>query len=198
MLFASVRQHLSRFVIATILAVDLLALALPAAAQIVYTPTNITIGPAGTYKLDINNDGRFNFTIAAEVAPGGGECAPDGSTSVTVHAPSGNGAEGTPPTELITGDQIGPSQSFYGGTGALAFFMENGCTGKQHSRGNWVIGEPGYLGLSLQLKGETYYGWAQLNITKVMIHYGPAFVAKLTGYAYESTPGMPINAGQTE
>jgi hypothetical protein len=188
-----------KYAIATIfVGVGLLALAWPAEAQIVYTPTNITIGPWGKYKLDVNNEGHTDFTIAAHFISGGGQCAPDGFANVTVHAPSGNGAEGTPPAELIAGDQIGPSQSFYGGTGTLASFAENGCTGKHHSGGNWVIGEPGYLGLSFQLKGETYYGWAQLTITSVSEHYGPGFVATLTGYAYETTPGMPINAGQTE
>jgi hypothetical protein len=50
-----------------------------------------------------------------------------------------------------------------------------------------------YLGLSLQLNGETYYGWVRLRLLK-----GGAEKAHLAGYAYESTPGMPINAGQTK
>jgi len=44
--------------------VGILALAQPAEAKIVYTPTNVTIvGPNGSYNLDLNNDGQIDFTI---------------------------------------------------------------------------------------------------------------------------------------
>ena len=44
--------------------VGMLALAQPAEAKIVYTPTNVTIvGPNGSYNLDLNNDGQIDFTI---------------------------------------------------------------------------------------------------------------------------------------
>lgn len=55
-----------------------------------------------------------------------------------------------------------------------------------------VVGQSGYLGLTFQSDGETYYGWALVSVT---VNQG-TLVATLMGYAYESTPGMPINAGQ--
>lgn len=189
---ASVHQHLSRFAIAAILAgAGLLAAAWTAEAQVVYTPTNITISE-GKYKLDLNNDGVTDFTIA--VSNGQNKTPPCQNHHYTVQETpsSDNGAESSAyPAELVTGDQIGPSQSFYAGRGVLLYWHES-C--KIHSKGNWVLGQPGYLGLSFQLNGETYYGWAQLNITAG----GGVASATLTGYAYESTPGMPINAGQTQ
>jgi hypothetical protein len=47
--------------------VSLLALAQPCGAQIVYTPTHATIGRRGSYGLDLNNDGRIDFTIFERV-----------------------------------------------------------------------------------------------------------------------------------
>ena len=53
----SVRQRLNRFAIAIIVVgVGLLVLARPADAEVVYTPTNITIGPNARYNLDLNNE----------------------------------------------------------------------------------------------------------------------------------------------
>jgi hypothetical protein len=47
----------------------------------------------------------------------------------------------------------------------------------------------GYLGLRFQIDGQTFYGRAFLTVG--------TDTATLTGYAYENTPGTPINAGQT-
>ncbi len=165
----------------------LLAVARPAEAQVVYTPTNITI-TEGKYKLDLNNDGVTDFTIAVSIGANKEPPCQNFHYTVQETPSSDNGAESSPyPAELVTGDQIGPSQTFYAGRGIL-LSLHRSC--KTHWKGNWVFGQPGYLGLSFQLEGNTYYGWAQLNIT--------SNGTTLTGYAYESTPGMPINAGQTE
>jgi hypothetical protein len=65
----SALQHLSRFAIASIfVGVGWLALAHPALAQIVYTPTDITIGPNTSYNLDLNNDGVTDFVISTSYA----------------------------------------------------------------------------------------------------------------------------------
>jgi hypothetical protein len=56
----------------------------------------------------------------------------------------------------------------------------------------------GYLGLSLQLNGQTYYGWAELQVKWSALKFGLPFVsAQLLGYAYEDTPGRAILAGET-
>lgn len=134
---ASLSQRLNGFAIATILAVGLLAVAWPAEAEIVYTPTNITIEPNSecgssycnaSYNLDLNNDGVIDFTISASRQPSGGfiyDCGalptlvPLFTFSVSEMPASGNGAEGSPPAALSGGDQIGPSQTFYAGQGTL-------------------------------------------------------------------------------
>jgi hypothetical protein len=184
----SVRQRISRFAIATILAgVSLLALVWPAAAEIVYTPANITIRSNQSYNLDLNHDGVTDFTITTTYWSYG-NCA---SGSVSETAASGNGAEYSP---LKKGDQIGPSQTFLSGSEVMAYgFTEHyarggGCYPCCEYEFPWA-NTTAYLGAMFQINGQTYYGWAWLNVGW--------HSAVLKGYAYESTPGTPINAGQT-
>ena len=201
----SVRQRLNRFAIATIVVgVGLLVLARPADAEVVYTPTNITIGPNARYNLDLNNDGITDFTISSFFQGDSGPCgAPLHATASVAERPaSGNGAAGSPPSALGAGDHIGPKQSFYRGTGTLesdVMTRYEFCEIQNDYSGKWRRSLR-YLGLALQINGETYYGWAELQIMWVP-HFGgtpfTAFAATLTGYAYETIPGMKINAGQT-
>jgi len=198
----SVRQHLHRFAIATIVAgVGLLAVAWPAEAEIIYTKVKVKIPANSSYNLDVNNDGVTDFIISTSYARtrGGGF-----SENFAETPASGNGAEGSPPARLIA-IEIGPSQTFYGGTGTLVSLQEscfeNGsCT--YSASGNWLkqdspekyVGRSGYLGLSFQINGETYYGWVYLSVS---LDEGNNPFVTLNGYAYETTPGMPIKAGQT-
>ena len=105
----SVRQRLNQFAIAAILAVGLLAFAWPVAAEVVYTPTNITIGCNGSYNLDVNKDGVTDFTISIADVP---SCFLLLSGSVSETAASENGALIGP---LSDENEIGPGQSFSGG-----------------------------------------------------------------------------------
>ncbi|MGO8983393.1 MAG: hypothetical protein ACLPHI_22760 [Terriglobales bacterium] len=204
-----------RFAFATTLAWGLLAVAWPAEAQIVYTRTNITIGHNSSYNLDLNNDGVTDFIISTNSSRTRG-C--DGYLGVWVFSGtlaetpvSGNGAAGSPPTNLAKGDQIGPSQTFYEGTGTMAWFSScspPGVPGGPYYDGiggdNWMgykscgeyclmpIGLKGYLGLTFQIDGETHYGWVLVSVSNRVEG------ARLLGYAYETTTNMPINAGQTK
>jgi len=189
----SIGRRLNRFVIATILAgVGLLALARPAAAEIVYTSTDIKIGANSSYSLDLNNDGVRDFTIWTHFSgPPPPPCKPWTYSAFVDETPaSGNGAENSSsPARLKEGDQIGPSQTFYGSTGAMAYAYDDACPGGQgpgHG-GKW-LNASGYLGLMFQINGETHYGWAQLKVGDD--------TATLTGYAYETIAGTAINAGQ--
>lgn len=88
---------------------------------------------------------------------------------------------------LKDGDVIGPPT--YPGQGTLLYIKESEGPGIEC--GKWGRSKR-YLGLAFQINGETYYGWALLEID---ISAGGA---KLKGYAYETVAGMPIDAGQTE
>jgi hypothetical protein len=209
----SVRQLLNRFGIATILAgVGLSALARPVTAEIVYTPANIIIGANSSYNLDLDNDGVTDFTISTSYST----LVDSGFQESFGETPaSGNGAERTAhypsPNRVAGGKQIGPSQTFYGGTLDLAVYglycgPVSGC--EYNGGGNWFIrkckwvghvevctykGGTGFLGLMFQINGETHYGWALLTV-----NLGPPGFVTLNGYAYETIPNMPINAGQTK
>jgi probable HAF family extracellular repeat protein len=178
---------MKRYAIATVLAVGLLALARAAEAKIVYTPANVKIG--GVYNLDLNNDGVTDLAIGSVYV----HVPPCLTYSYIYETPaSGNGAEGAPPAALNQGDQIGPTQTYYGGRGTMEYFSYF-CSRQSHS-GNWWNVTNRYLGLMFQINGETHYGWARLNFKSVPFK---GDTATLTGYAYETIARMPINAGQT-
>jgi hypothetical protein len=59
-------------------------------------------------------------------------------------------------------------------------------------------GLEGYLGLMFQIEGETYYGWALLSMIVTAKGAKPKVVVTLKGYAYQTTPGVPIDAVQTK
>jgi len=193
------RQRLNRFAIATLLATaGLLAFAWPANAEVVYTRTNVSIDTGMlTYELDLNNDGITDVTIQLEVGsfvctkfP---PCSAETYTFLEFPA-SGNGVLGKPPAALKKGAQIGPDQTFFAGDGTMSYLAVAGRTCEycgSHS-GNWYLTPTGYLGMEFQIQGETHYGWARFSL----VQEGKALT--LTGYAYETVAGMPINAGQTK
>lgn len=170
----------------------LLVITSPALARIISHSANITIY-YGTYNLDLNGDGVADFVIG----PGGyGSCSSpssnyEGHGWLDVLAVSGNGVILGP---LQAGNEIGPDQVF-GGGGTLVQSLSKlectwtGCKCVTAYWGPWCCGKSGYLGLSFQFDGQTHYGWARLHVVGI--------TATLTGYAYETTPGMPIGAGET-
>jgi HYDIN/CFA65/VesB-like, Ig-like domain len=186
----SIHRHVETFAIAI---VSILALVSSAQAEIVYHPTDIAIN-GGAYNLDLNGDGVTDFTIAV----GGGGCPPSAGVSET--PASGNGALAGP---LTRGAEIGPNQSFDGAEVLLAGVgLKKVWWGYQPCYFGWGGGpdpgaKTGYLGLSLQLNGQTYYGWARLQVKWSASKTGTSASAKLLGYAYEDTPGRAILAGET-
>ena len=63
--------------------------------------------------------------------------------------------------------------------------------------GPWTNARHHYLGFEFLVAGELHFGWARLNVgdrTDFVGHFG----ATLTGYAYETVPNRPIQAGQTQ
>jgi hypothetical protein len=155
----------------------------------VYKSAHVQIANLSSYNFDLNQDGVTDFTISIsdyghiQCEHGGG----DTIESAYEMPASGNGVVGSPPTWLNKGEEIGPSQTFYGGQGLLV--KEPTCPCQQ------CTGNNGYLGLSFQINGETYYGWMAL---KVKFLYGGGYNVVETGYAYETVANTPINAGQTK
>jgi hypothetical protein len=174
-----------------------LSLAQPCQAQIVYTKVNQSIDPRSSYSLDLNNDGIADFTISNAIFTsdcrfGPSRCVTQslwlfgaGTNQVWDNYNSGRQAAG-----LLPGSIIGPGVRFYG------YGLMDRCEATRSSvygSGSWFEARGGYLGLAFSIDGQTHYGWARLSSqVKGRCHSS----VLLTGYAYETVPGKPIEAGQ--
>jgi len=167
----------------------MLALAQPAKARIVYTPTHRVIGKDQHYNFDLNHDGITDFTLVNSYG-----CNQDWCYDVlNANRVGSNGVEGAPgflsipyAYALNRGSQIGGSRPFRGQ------LMASSNMGQL---GRWINVTNKYLGFKFQIHGKTHYGWARLNVQ--IVNSGPVIVATLTGYAYETVPDKPIVAGKT-
>jgi hypothetical protein len=189
----SVHQQLNMYALAARAAgVGMLALAVPAEARIVYTPTHHVIAEGGHYRLDVNHDGITDFTLQAQITHTTGYSGFYASLSAVPAA--GNGVEGWTgfapwASALRAGGRIGSRHYFPGKV--MAAFCSPFCSGGPS--GSWVNVNKRYLGLKVTIGGKIHYGWARLNV-KIQ---GSSIVGTLTGYAYETVPEKPIKAGQT-
>ena len=198
--------------------VGLLALAQPAEAKIVFTPSKmpITFG-AGPVDFDLNHDGIADFALSFScvnnfcfTSMGGIRHHPSdinqfelavipaqASNQVNAINSMINSTRGIEcAKELGKGHTIGFGKHFQGGKLPLFEVFSVGsvsgfpayCQWRNHS-GKTNIG--GFLGLKFVVSGQTYYGWAH-----VTLGVGATGVF-LTGYAYEDTPNTPILTGAT-
>jgi len=184
---------------ATAAGVGALALAQSAEAKIVYTPAHLvmsTSNPQHWWSLDLNHDGVKDFSFSAYAETG----MSSQKAYMRCEGLPGNWVWArTDESALRPGARIGSRGRFGGGGATMA--RASTLLGRSYFQGPWANGGKGvrnrYLGLKFQIKGETHYGWARLNVS-VQSH-GPANVtATLTGYAYETVPDKPIIAGKTK
>jgi hypothetical protein len=168
--------------VASAAGVTALALAQTAAAEIVYTPADISVG--NSYALDLNHDGIPDFTFqVSPVDSGHGH-----DLSLLLDVP-GNAALIGP---LPIGAPIGGGRKFDTSVGSYGGIPidENFEYGTIHSSGGpWFNVSNKFMGFKFMLGGEVHYGWARLTVTG-------ATTATITGYAYETTPNYRIRAGQ--
>jgi hypothetical protein len=194
----SVHRQLNMYALAASAAgVGVLALSQPAEGKIVYTPVHKYIGPGHSFRLDLNHDGKIDFTLSNAAT-----CGTDQCHDVLFQKPApGNSAVGyiwdssrLLASALNRGAHIGRGAAFQKGRAILEaiFFSSQGeSTGVY---GRWYDVNGHYLGLKFQIGGQTHYGWARLNVELA----GKTIDALLTGYAYETIPSMPIIAGKTK
>jgi hypothetical protein len=192
----------------------LLTAALPAEAEIIYTPSNTPMAIAQRNQgivltpLDLNNDGVpdfsfamsstlrfFSSTIVAttthvkfllKVVPGQpGNEAVQGQQAATASA-------------VPAGVKIGPLEKFAPGDLYMAI-KSCGISRCTRNSGTWQKVEYAYVGLKFLIDGQVHYGWARVKFPYPgLIGYGePNYYPSIYGYAYESTPNQPIVTGQT-
>jgi len=201
----SFHQRLNSYALAASAAgVGVLALAPPADAKIVYTPTDKRITPNHTIPLDLNHDGIADFRwkdIRFTTSPYGFSHI---AMLSLVPARNANMAAGYSAfnqhyaSALKAGVSIGPKGKFASGPRIMANVYSD--TGAHRGTAGQCLGPWGnvvnrYLGLKFLVQGKVHFGWARLSVSC------GGFVnvdAKLTGYAYETIPNKPIIAGRTK
>jgi hypothetical protein len=195
-LSGSLQRNLSLYALAAGAAgVQLLALAQPSEAEVMYTSAHRVIGRNQVFSFDLNHDGINDFTIINLF--GLGSCyegfwlgiRPDAGGAIA-YSRSNRGLDLA--TLFRKGAAIGIGEHF-DPTGAI---MANRFKyfDRIFSYGAWFNVRDGYLGLSFRIDGQVHYGWARLN---VLSNARFRIVAILTGYAYETQPDTPIIAGDT-
>ena len=189
----STHQRLNSYALAASAAgVGMLALTLPAEAKIVYTPTHHLIKKGVSYNLDLNHDGKTDYTFQARSSS-------NTSTSfkfLSAKPAAGNGVRGfggNPgwASALKPGSVVGPYQYFFGQEMAEVTYTGGGGT---YYAGSWLNVKNRYLGLRFKIGEQTHYGWARLNVQLT----SSSIVATLTGYGFETIPNKPIITGKTK
>lgn len=171
----------------------LLALSQPAAADIIYTPADITLRCCFNLQpIDLNHDGVTDFTFIMSQ----GNVSESWLNVRGYHGDkvmtSGARVYLYPGAALLQeGARIGSGAAF-GRSGAMVgcYASHGPCVG------NWATKE-GYLGLELTVDGQVHFGWAALQVQSPGSGEYGQFSAELTGYAYETEADEAIGAGQT-
>lgn len=173
------------------MAVSLFAVSNMANAQVTYTDIDPDYAGAengATYDLDLNNDGIVDFKI--------NYTSNGPSFKLMINANSSNAIAGTYlnppykyPSVLEANAEIGADFPFTWVTGNYQTLATSGYFGAPY--GYWFGAVDGYMGLRLKLGTSDYYGWLRMDVAE----NGRSFLVK--DYAYESTPGDSILAGNT-
>ncbi|HTS37723.1 MAG TPA: hypothetical protein VMH04_18760 [Candidatus Solibacter sp.] len=169
--------------------VSLMVLSSTAEATIVYTPVNVQILGNTFVAVDLNNDGIPDMQVGYSVGGYSGRlmAAPYPGNSLRQANNYNNPGYAA---AVFFGVPIGPGGVFKGYDNfrmatCFAKSSVSGCAGPWNNIGTR------YLGVRFKVGAETHYGWARVDVTTV----GLGFKVSLTGYAYETTPSTPIDAG---
>ena len=206
------RQIAQYSIAAAVAGVSVLAMASPAAGEVVITRKTIPI-PLAPYnvqdsvKISMANNGidNFSFGLAAGTRNVGPrelvvlpvDRGPDGAhNQIMVGA---GGSFYAKALALERGVNIGPAgipfATFFSSSGALVAGT-NADNGSYYSRGFWAGNlKNHYLGVRFQINGKFHYGWIRLTVTANVKLEKPTLEATITGYAYETVANKPILAG---
>jgi MYXO-CTERM domain-containing protein len=197
----SFNQRLSGYALAAGAAgIGLFAAPHAAEAEIVFTPTNITL-TNGHLDIDLNHDGIVDFAINNSSA--GGICCIykrhlqvyGGFVGSTQNAIVGRALNAT---ALEPGAVIGSKQLFEAAPLALAAAY-NDSNSFLYVLGEFANRTDRFLGLEFTLDGKIHYAWARFQVVRAGFRGNlPIISATLTGYAYETVANQPIVAGQTK
>jgi len=185
---AGENERLGKKLSAYVLAASVGAILLPseAEAKIVYTPTYArTIDPIAVISIDLDHNGIVDFIVSSSNFSGNNsvEVKPSvsGNQILSTSAFGGPAAAALRPGAYIgAGAHFSPEANLMVGS-----YL---CTDTQF--GPWADARGRYLGFQFLIHGKTHFGWARLNVGRC----GTA----MTGFAYETIPDRPIQAGLTQ
>jgi len=185
----SVTHHLNMYALAAGTAgVAAVALAQPAGARIVYTPTHVTIPCCNPFPLDLNHDGVNDLSFTWNYSTRGSSLRLAG---VQPNAVIGYHVRQTGFASALKGGvRVGPKGRFVGASFAVMFGNNSG-----NYAGQWTDVKNRYLGVKFSSRKKTHFGWVRLNVS----HTPPTGIdAVITGYAYETIAGKSIITGKTK
>lgn len=186
--------------------------------QVLYTDVNpdVTIsGDGNSYDLDLNNDNNIDFEISVLFTSyTGGFTFSSGfvnyssmGTGVNIAAMPNNEVRGNWPLALINGAGVqdatygwyyygdmplGGRQEFFSSYSFASYYGGTyaGTNTFTNIQGNFNGQTDRYIGLRIDLGGNTHYGWARVDIVD-----DSTFTVK--DYAIELTPDVSITTGDT-
>lgn len=178
--------------------VGILALASPAEARVVYTPSNIPIPQnRGLIPLDLNHDGipDFQFSNYSYQTHGLGRLflrvvPVQVENEIWDLKSKGHLCAAA----LPAGKTVGPLGRFEQDPAKGLYLSYIGLGSTHETRfGVWSKVQTAYLGLKFVVKGKTHFGWARIIFAAPGQFYNNPRIA---GYAYETIPNTPIKSGQ--
>jgi hypothetical protein len=176
--------------------VGVMAMRQPSAAEVVYTPTNVTLPDVGASGIDLNHDGITDFSIVGSTRTEGVGffqklyVSPFEQNGVEV------GAANSSAMVLPKGARIGPGGRFDARYGRMFSCLSAPSSDNNTFYGYWVNKKAQYLGLRFLIDGKVHYGWARISVKSETSRLCKVS-GTINGYAYETEPGKAILAGQT-
>ncbi len=184
-------------------------LASNANGAIVYTSVKefgeAQFGVEAVIPIDLNHDGIIDFNLVGLIQSEFNSVFPLHTAFVFMNclngaiAASGTFLQQQNAAALTFGQQIGPSLSFQEGGLLMAELLAgaNGVGSVGGHGGNFFNQGNKFLGIKLAFNGQTYYGWARVNVQRVV---GDArvkgnFLFELVDYAYQDRASTPLRAG---
>jgi hypothetical protein len=170
---------------ATMAGAGLMGCASNADAEVVYTPAHKYVDQ--DFFIDLNHDGINDFHIHSYYLSGFAylQVLPlvKFNKIAAVHHGCLSGYGAAP---LREGVVIGSGMAFSANGTCM---VEKALTSA--SMGPWLGVTDRYLGFEFFIEGQKHFGWARMTIDL----FGFDHTGRILGYAYETTPGTPIVAG---
>lgn len=164
-----------------------------AEAAIEYTSARVAGAPNSTTAIDLNHDGIGDFSIHDYFYSESGITA--GTVLASALNQNGVGFDNGPYAHAFTaGDLIGPAYKFEHSPVVMPMAISVlSSEGVIFAAGEFLNQTNKFLGLKFVLNGETYYGWARVNVKS---HGHGQIYIELIDYAYQNKPNTGILAGE--